>query len=86
MADRIEDTDYQGKDFTLSHLQPCAVDAQTTILPVSITVLFDDTIRSCEYFAGLLEAEGALGGHAMLDLWQQTADALCSAEPSPLKW
>jgi hypothetical protein len=73
-----------GHDAT--HLRPVAIDPTRTILPVSINVLYEDFIRACEHFAGLLEAEEAAGGHAVLDRWRSVADVLVTPEPTGLRW
>lgn len=58
-----------------------------TVLPVSVTQLFDDFLRAVEHFANLLDAEQACRGTTQLGLWRQTADALSEAEEKPnLSW
>lgn len=91
MEDRTEhDFEYplgSGKMHSGTHMQPFAVDANKTVLPVSITALFEDFIAACEHFAKLLEAEKAAGGHVSLDRWWSVADVLVTPEPAPkLRW
>lgn len=88
MVERTETFDYPsgGKVFTGTHLQPVKVDARKTILPVSLRGLFEDFIAACDYFARLLEAEKAAGGHALLDKWRQVADALVAPDKTKLSW
>ena len=88
MVERTEDFDYPagGKAFTGTHLQPVKVDANKTILPVSLKALFEDSIAAFEEFARMLEAEKAAGGHALLDKWRGVADALVAPFVSKLTW
>jgi hypothetical protein len=88
MVERTEDFDYPagGKAFSGTHLRPVRVDANKTILPVSLKALFEDFIAACEYFARQLEAEEAAGGHALRDKWRQVADALVSPDKTKLLW
>jgi hypothetical protein len=88
MVERTEDFDYPagGKVFTGTHLQPVKVDADKTILPVSLKALLEDFIAACEYFARQLEAEKASRGHALLDRWCQVADALVTPDRTKLSW
>jgi hypothetical protein len=75
-----------GTGLDATHLQPVAIDPARTILPVSINVLYEDFIKACEHFAGLLEAEQAAGGHALLDRWRSVADVIVTPEPTDLRW
>jgi hypothetical protein len=88
MVDRTEDFDYPagGKAFTGSHLQPVKVDANKTILPVSLKALFEDSIAAFEEFARMLVAENAAGGRALLDKWRSVADALVAPFVSNRTW
>lgn len=88
MVDRTEDFDYPagGKAFTGTHLQPVKVDASKTILPVSLKVLFEDSIAAFEEFARMLEAENAAVGHALLDKWRTVGDALVAPFVSNRTW
>jgi hypothetical protein len=81
-TERLSGTTVDG-----THLQPVAINARTTILPVAINVLFEDFVTACEYFATLLENENAAGGHALLDRWRSVADVLATPEAAPnLQW
>jgi len=62
------------------------VDANKTILPVSLKALFEDFIAACEYCARQLEAEKAAGGQALRDKWRQVADVLFSPDRTKLLW
>jgi hypothetical protein len=87
MEARMEDfDDGLGTRFTGTHMQPVRATAQKTVLPVSIQVLFEDFLSSCEYFANGLETEARVSGDAQISKWRQTADALASAEPTALLW
>lgn len=70
----------------VTHLQPVVIDKQTTLLPVSINVLFDDFVAASEYFAEQLEAESARGGKDLLTRWRETANGLAVPEPSGAMW
>lgn len=88
MADRTEDFNYPagGKAFTGTHLQPVKVDANKTILPVSLKALYEDSIAAFEEFARMLEAEKAARGHALLDKWRSVADTLAAPFVSNRMW
>ncbi len=51
-----------------------------TVIPVSLTRLFEDFLLAIEYFAKLLDGEAASEGSQQLELWRQTADALSEPE------
>jgi hypothetical protein len=76
-----------GTTVDATHMQPVAIDARTTVLPVAINVLFEDFITACDHFAKLLERENAAGGQDLLDRWRSTADILVTPEAAPkLAW
>lgn len=86
MFERIGQEEYEGQVVNLTHLRLCPVNAQKTILPVSIRVLFEDFLASCELFARTVESEGAMGGTERRDRWRSTANVLTEAELSRLIW
>jgi hypothetical protein len=88
MVEHTEDFDYPagGRAFTGTHLQPFTVDANKTILPVSLKALYEDAIAAFEELARLLEAEKAAGSHALLDKWRSVADVLVSPVASKRTW
>ncbi len=88
MVERTEDFDYPagGKAFTGTHLKPVKVDANKTILSVSLKALYEDSIAACEEFARMLEAEKAAGGHTLLAKWRTVADTLVAPFVSNRMW
>jgi hypothetical protein len=60
---------------------------EMSFLPVSVKVLFDDYLTTCEHFAKALDDEAVIGGSELLQRWHQTDNALMAADiTTTLRW